>query len=260
MPNTKLTREKLKNHFHYSRMIYAIVIIAAAMIGNLVFTVTEYRAPNANRVDIELVGIYSDTSGENCDVLEARLLEAGQNAERAADEAAGIDVGAADYRPALEVVQFLSLEYDDTSNDSDNYYALQKYMVTLAAQEGDIYFVSRNLMLQLIEDNTLVPLDGYIESGVIDPGDRELGKVTFDAYDDDGVATGERHIYGLQAGSLTKMYDELSYNPTDKYMVIMLFSQNQDTAAAVMNELINVFEPTQEELDAAEAAGQSEGN
>ena len=31
MPNTKLTREKLKVHFHYSRMIYLIVVVLAVL-------------------------------------------------------------------------------------------------------------------------------------------------------------------------------------------------------------------------------------
>ena len=33
MPNTKLTRERLKVHFHYSRMIYLIVVVLAVQSG-----------------------------------------------------------------------------------------------------------------------------------------------------------------------------------------------------------------------------------
>ena len=251
MPNTKLTREKLKIHFHYSRMIYLLVIAVAVLIGNLAYSVTTYHAPNARRVDIELVGAYADTSSEACQEAIAQLLAAGQEAERAADAEQGIDVTAEDYECALQEVDMLTIEYDANSSDSESsYYGLQKYMVTLAAQEGDIYFLSRSQLIELIEQNAIVPLDEYIESGVIDPGDRDLGNVTFDEYDDDENATGERHIYALQASSLTGLSEKLSYDPEDKYMAILSFSENPDTAAAVMQEMIEIFEPAADETEA----------
>ena len=160
-------------------------------------------------------------------------------------------VTAEDYECALQEVQFLTVEYDDTSSDSEtSYYGYQKYMVTLAAQEGDIYILSRRQLIELIEQNAVVPLDGYIERGVIDPGDRDLGNVTFDEYDDDEQTTGERHVYALQASSLTGMNDALSFNPEGKYMAIVRFSQNPDTAAAVMQEMIELFESPADEAEA----------
>ena len=52
MPNTKLTSARLKNHFQYSKMLYLVILVVAAMIGNLVFTMTVYHAPNERRIDI----------------------------------------------------------------------------------------------------------------------------------------------------------------------------------------------------------------
>ena len=250
MPNTKLTREKLKVHFHYNRMIYLIVVALSVLAGNLVFTMTEYRAPNERRVDIELVGAYADTSTQECKDVKARLLAAGQEAERIADAEQGIDVTAADYECALQEVDFFTVEYDETSNDAEaSYYGLQKYMVTLAAQEGDIYVLGRNQLIELIEQNAVVPLDGYIERGVIDPGDRDLGNVTFDEYDDDEKATGERHIYALQAGTLIGFNDVFSFSPEGKYLAIVRFSQNPDTAAAVLQEMLVAFAPAEAEAE-----------
>ena len=122
MPNTKLSKSLLKNHYHYSKAIYIGVIIVAAMLAGVLFTVTAYRSPGNRSVDIELVGVFSDT--ENAAPLEQIALEAGQAYERARDEAAGIDVSAADYEPALEQVQFLTMMYDMTSEDA--YYDQQR--------------------------------------------------------------------------------------------------------------------------------------
>ena len=248
MPNTKLTRDRLKVHFQYSKTLYLVIIVVAALIGNLAYTMTTYHAPNERRVDIELIGNYADTSTEAVQAAAAQLLAAGQDWERARDAASGADQEK-DYELPLQEVQFLSLQYDPESSTEESYYGSQKYMVMLAAQEGDIYVLPRSLMVSLVEQNTLVPLDGYIEAGVIDPGERNLGRVTFDAYDDDDNATGEQHIFALQADTLTGMIDTLSFDPTDRYLVIMQFSRNQDTAAVLLQEMIDMFEP-----DEAEAA------
>lgn len=249
MPNTKLTRERWKNHFHYGKFIYIVVIIVAAMVADIVYTMTTYHAPNARRVDIQLVGSYIEF-GEDRESFEQIALEAGQAYELQRDEAAGVDVTAEDYEIPLEEVKFLSLDYDPNSDDA--VYGQQKYTVTLAAQEGDIFFVSRALMNELVELELAVDLTPYIESGLLVPGERDLSKVTYDVRVD-GEATGEQAIYALQAAPMTKMWDALSYDYRDKYMVVMTYSQNPDTAAAVMQSLIEQFEPTAEEKAAAEA-------
>lgn len=258
MPNTKLTKEKLSVHFHYGKMIYVLIIVVAMLIGNLTYTMSAYHAPNERRIDIELIGNYADTSTPGALEAAAHLLAAGQEAERVRDAAQGIDTAAGDYEAPLQELTFLSLQYDPESSSEDNYYAAQKYMVMLAAQEGDIYVLSRSLMVQLAEQNTLVPLDDYIASGVIDPGDRQLGRVTFDEVDDNGLSTGVQHVYALQAETLTGMFDTLSYDPTGKYLAIVAFSQNQDTAAAVLQEMIDMFEPDEAETDGSEAAETAE--
>ena len=249
MPNTKLTRDKLKNHFQYSKMLYLVVMVTAALIGNLVFTVTVYRPPNERRIDIELVGLYADTELSGARDAKASLLAAGQDFERERDASSGADQEK-DYELPLQEVEFISLQYDPESSSEENYYAAQKFMVMLAAQEGDIYVLSRSLMAQLAEQNTLVPLDDYIASGVIDPGDRQLGRVTFDEVDDDGIATGVQHVYALQAGTLEGMYQTLNYDPYEKYIAIVAFSRNPDTAAAVVQEMINMFETAEPTEDA----------
>ena len=66
MPNTKLTKDRMKNHWHYSKMIYLAVVLIAAMLADVLFTATTYRAPNERRVDIHMISHYinfeTDTS------------------------------------------------------------------------------------------------------------------------------------------------------------------------------------------------------
>lgn len=239
MPNTKISKTLLKNHLQYTRAIYIAVIIVSAMLADVLFTITEYRSPGDRSVDIELVGVFSDT--ENAQPFEQIALEAGQAFEIARDEAAGVDVTAEDYRPALEQVQFLTMFYDMTSEDA--YYDQQRYMVALAANEGDIFIVDRPMMNDLINQGLAVDLTPYIESGMIDPGDRDLSRVTYPETVEEGEpATGKECIYALQTDPMSGLWNHLQYDFRDKYMVLMVYSDNVDTSAAVMQSLIEQFE------------------
>lgn len=239
MPNTKLTKDRLKNHYHYTKAIYLGVIIVAAILADVLFTVTTYRSPGHRSVDIELVGVFSDT--EKAGPIEQIALEAGQAYERARDEAAGIDVSAADYETTLEQVQFLTMFYDMTSEDA--YYDQQRYMVSLAAQEGDIYIVDRPMMNSMIDQGLAVDLTPYIESGLLNPGERDLSRVTYPEWVDEGQpATGKQCIYALQTDTMSGLWNELQYDFREKYMVVMVYSENIDTTVAVMQSMIEQLE------------------
>lgn len=250
MPNTKLTRARWANHLHYSKMVYLVIAFLAYFVADMLFSVTTYRSPNERRVDIELVAEYAEV--ENGTQLAQNALEAGQAWEMARDAAAGIDVNSEEYSVPLEVVEFVNLSYDPDSDQA--YYGSQKFLVTLAAQEGDIFILSRPIMEQLVEQGLTVDLTPYIESGVIDPGERDLSRVTYPEYVDEGAApTGNTCIYALQADTLNGL-SPYFYMPTeDMYMVMMVYSKNQDTVAVVMQSLIDQLEMTDEELSAAYA-------
>ena len=239
MPNTKITKERFKNHYQYGKMIYLCVIVVCGMLADILFTVTAYRAPDERKVDIEFVGYYSNF--EQAAAHQQEALAVGQAFELARDQAAGIDVNAEDYELPLQEVNFLQMMYD--MNGEDAYYDQQRYMVTLAANEGDIFVVTRELMLGLIDQDLAVDLTPYIESGVIDPGERDLSRVTFPETVDPGEpATGKECVYGLQADTLAGLWNEFEFYYKDKYLVLMSYSANQDTSAAVMQWMIDTFE------------------
>ena len=239
MPNTKITKERFMNHFHYGKYAYLGVIIVCGMLADILFTVTAYRAPDERKVDIEFVGYYSNF--EQAEAFQQEALEVGQAYELARDQAAGIDVNAENYELPLEEVNFLQLMYD--MNGEDAYYDQQRYMVTLAANEGDIFLVTREMMIGMIDQDLAVDLTPYIESGVIQPGERDLSRVTFPETVNPGEpATGKECIYGLQADTLAGLWNEFDFYYKDKYMVLMSYSSNQDTSAVVMQWLIDEFE------------------
>lgn len=240
MPNTKMTRDRLKNHFQYGKNIYIIIIILTIALADILYTATIYHAPSERKIDIYLVSHNSDVT--NAAPYEQVALEAGQAFERERDAANGIDVNSPSYETQLEEVNFVSLIYDLYSEDGA--YSQERFMLTLSTHEGDIYMVSRQLLEYFVQEGLVADLSGYIESGVIDPGERNLLKVTYPEFVEKGKpATGNMCVYGLQIDTLTGLWDAFDFNYSlDMYMVMMSYSDNKDTSAVVMQSLIDQFE------------------
>lgn len=215
MPKTRLTKESLSNHFHYAKWIYVLIICLSAFGLDLLFTVTEYHPPAERKVEIYLMGGLGDV--EQLDGLAARALEYGKTID-----------------PTLEEVTFLPLSY----TGEDDIYGPQKLMVLLAAQEGHVYFVDRTYLEQFINMGVAQPLEGYIDQGLLDPGDRDLSNVTYEepAPDEDTPPSGATHVYALQAEPLQGLMqtEEPIYYPDDKYIVVCSYVKNMDTTVQVL--------------------------
>ncbi len=218
MPNTKLTKAKWQNHMQYGKIVYIVLALVAIFVADIAFTVTQYRPPNERKVDIELV--VSSASTEGFDTIAENALAVGQ----AFDE-------------TLEEVTFINIAYNP--DDKSDYYGAQKYMVMLAAQEGDIYILPYSLLEQLAGDGVLVPLEGYIEEGVIDAGDQDLAPMTFyEPVDEEGKASDAQHVYGISCEAwYGMMNEEILIDNRNLYACIMAFSKNQDTTAHVLQSI-----------------------
>jgi hypothetical protein len=216
MPDTRITKSRLKNHLHYGKWIYAAIALAAFFVVELVYTTTEYRPDAYHRVDIYLVG-QSAPDETGLEPVAQEALEAGFA-----------------YDERMEAVNFMSIHY---SGDAEtDIYGAQKYMVILAAGEADCFFVNQRLFEQLIIQGGALPLDEYIASGVL-PADKAVrGNET----DSDGNPTGREFVYGIRLDGLGRMLsDEIGYDSRDKIAVILAASVNPDTTAVVINSVMD---------------------
>ena len=240
MPNTKLKKALLKNHYHYGKMIYIAIILIAVLVADIIFTATVYRAPNENRVDIHLIAHYVDFN-RDFDGYEALMLQAGQDYERSRDAAAGIDVNSPSYKVPLHVVEITGMPYD--ANSEDFYYQQQKYALMLTMQEGDILVLPREMMNELAETGMLADLMPYVENGMLRPGDMKRAMYYEYTEEDEESAASPRKqcLYGLSTESLTGMYRALGIDYRDKYVVVLAYGGNNDTAAAVIQWMIDEF-------------------
>ena len=220
MPKTRIAKGDWKDFFAYNKWMYILIAVIAWMGADILFSSTEYHSPDEREVSFQLVAQGVD--------VESRLPQVAQEA-LAAGQA---------FDETLEEVIFYSLEYNP-DNDSDGYGG-QKYMVMLGVGEGDIYVVKRSLMNSLVAQGYALPLEGYIATGLLDPGDVDLSSVTFheneemEDYDPDAT-----HVYAIPTVNLNAMLEpEINFDNRDAYMVLMAFSGNPDTSVAVMNDVI----------------------
>ena len=228
----------IKNHFQYRLWVYLLIAVAGWFAADLLYTVTAYRPPAERKVDFVLVqGGYPDTEALSA-ALSAPALAWGQA-----------------YDPTLEEVGFYSISYSGDS--SADIYGAQVYLVRIAAQEGDIWILPENLFDQLHVQDALMPLDDFVEQGLLHTQGLDLTNCLRPApseqTDEDGAPLppdGEEHLYALPASGL-KGLEQIGYQTQDAYLVMMGYSANPQTSAVVLDWVMEQLKeglPEQEEI------------
>jgi hypothetical protein len=216
MPDTRLSKNRIKNHLHYGKWIYIAIAVIAFFAVDLVYTMTEYRPDRYHRVDIQLVGntIFGD---EALTAVAQKALE---------------DVSPTDAN--LEEVNIYNISY--SGDATTDIYGAQKYTVMLAEGSSAIYVLNRELLENLVAQGGALPLEPYVESGVLPA---ELA-VTLPEADEDGNPTSVNRIFAVDLSGLGKMLgDDIAFNIRDKYAVIFASCVNPDTAARVLRSMID---------------------
>ena len=142
MADNRLTKKRLKNHFAYNWWKYALSAAVSAMLVSIVFAVTAYRPPAEKKVELYVLNDYIDAETFQRDFwpeLQAR-------------------------KPEQEELTVLNIDLTDSSN----IYAPMQFSTYVAAQQGDLFLISRDEMRKITADGAqeaLVELTGYLESG-----------------------------------------------------------------------------------------------
>ena len=174
MADNRLTKKRLKNHFAYNWWKYALSAAVSAMLVSIVFAVTAYRPPAEKKVELYVLNGYIDTETFQRDFwpeLQAR-------------------------KPEQEELTVLNINLTDSSN----IYAPMQFSTYVAAQQGDLFLISRDEMRRITADGAqeaLVELTGYLDSGVIDADGMDLKNGTLDRGD------GTTAVYAIPADTLT---------------------------------------------------------
>lgn len=206
MQGMKITKGRIQNHFAYSWWKYVILILAAVVGWNLIFTTTAYRAPKDKRLDVTFV-TYS-ISDDLLQEIRADILRR--------------------YEGSVEDSSVVSIVY----TDEDNYYGSMQLMTYVSAGEGDIYLMTKERFDVFAEQGVLVALDEAIDAGALNLQGID---VSWAIRTDEEGRTG---VMGIPADALYG-FMEYGIDNRDLVLCVMNYSQNQDLAIDWISNVID---------------------
>lgn len=210
MVDNRITKQRIKNHWHYSWWKYALMAIVCVLGVNLIFAVTAYRPPEDRKVELYMCSGYANTELLH-DNLWPALLEAA---------------------PEQELLTVLNI--DLTSGDM---YSSMQFSTYIGAQEGDVCLLPVSQVRQLTAeggDYAFLELTPYIESGLLNTGDIDLAAGTMAA------ENGKIGVYAIPADGL---YGLIPYgcDPADSMLCVMAYTQNAESAVKTLDLMLSHY-------------------
>ena len=236
MPNTKITKEKLKNHWAYSKKVYILMTAIAVGLASIVYTMVNNPNPADNKyVCIALVDSYADTS----------------KIER---EAITLYDRVRAYDDNLDKLDFLNIAYSGGQSTEMDYYGAQVYTIQLAGGECDMLIQSAELTKELKDQGNCVALDTLPSFELFAakyPGTftwETLKPMEFVDTNGDPVSidlTNEAytvpHVYSIDVSSLTGMITRSAFDVRGKQAMILARSANADTTLYALYQMFDLF-------------------
>ncbi len=227
MRETKITKERIRNHFTYGWWKYALMAVVVVVGWNLIYTATAYRAPKDRRLDVYFVT--HSVAAETTDWVSAQILS---------------------LFPEVEDSNCVSIVY----TDDDNYYGSIQLTTYIGAGEGDIYLMTRERFDAFKAEGAFLALDEAVASGALNLRaiDTAKGMATI-------TDTGERVLAGIPADELFGFMGH-GVDNRDLVICVMGYTQNEEYAVRFVNWLVETMQAEKPDwLVEQEAAKQSEG-
>ncbi|MGN1071043.1 MAG: hypothetical protein ACI4P5_11535 [Candidatus Fimadaptatus sp.] len=220
MPDTRITREKLKNHWMYSSWKYLLMAVIFIAGWNLTYSVTEYRPPREKRLEMYVLSTAYNDEG-------LRALQ-----EELAPEFVGLEEG------DMEAFTIFTMNYGEEGDT----YGPQVLMTRLASWEGDVYLVNEETLTSFIVQELALPLDEYIADGTLNVDGYDLETATRAepaGEDDEGnvIYSGVRHVYALPAQPMYGLLDEGLVDNRGMYFVVMSYTDKAEKCMELLNVL-----------------------
>lgn len=211
MAHKRITKKWLKNHWTYNWWKYMLLACVCVMGVNVLFTTTAYRPPEEKKIELYVCNGYVDQQ-----VLDEQVSQTFFARFPDQEEMTVMNINLA----------------------SQDMYVQMQFTTYLAAQQGDVLLLPESQVYQLAAsgaDNAFMELTPYIESGVINLDKYGVQGLTL--IDTQGV----KGIYAIPADTLYGLF-ELGNTPENSYLCLTGYSGNEDTAAAVIDMLFEMYQ------------------
>ena len=205
-PELKITQKRIRNHFHYFWWQYMVLVLAAILGWNLIYTTTRYQSPEHLKIE----WYYEGSTSSETDARTAAFLE-------------GVTP---ELFPDMEDVSFALVGMDDQ-------YGQMQMMVWSVAGQGDLYMLTEESFAGMIGNGVMANLLPYVEDGTLN-----IDGINVDDYYKVDEETGERMLVGIPTDSLEGLLD-LHVDPAGKVMGLLINGGNVDNAAKLMGYFLD---------------------
>jgi len=207
-----ITKRKIRNHFQYSFWKYLLLAVIAIFGWNLIYTTTRYQSPE--NLKVEFYAEVGALGGLDVQTLADTIHQ--------------------EVMPEMEEVTATSITYDETYGDMQLY-------VWVSAAQGDVYLISNDRFTSLAQNQALMDLAPYIESGELDTAGLDLTA----GYVNDSE-TGKTTLYGIPADTLTGLSD-YGLVTEDSALCLLVNGGNEEYALKFLNYLLENMRGSEEE-------------
>ena len=199
---TTLSKKRLQQHFQYSWWMYALSLILCIFLWDIVYTVTEPRTPENEKLEVYLYA-YGDSerAQQYLDVLREEQLE------------------------DVKEMTAVYVMPDDSSGP-------MVLSTRIMAGEGDLFLLPRDTFQSYASQGLFVALD---EIEGIEETVESLG-INAERGWRKNQDSGERHLYGIPVASIPELA-AWSY-ASDMYLSVRVYNGNDENAIKLFRLLI----------------------
>lgn len=214
MIDVKFTKKRFIDHFYYSKGLYVVFVALGLIIFSMVFTFTRPIVPKEFKVDISILGFtLQDVEKE---IWEQELLES--------------------LAPDQQEVNFYSLGFGGDDDSLGGYSVFEILAARMAAQEDDIYIMSKEIYLSLAQQGAFMPMDEIVSMYEYP---EELDLEEYKIKLEEGLGSDDNpHIYGLPLDNAMGLVD-LGVDPRERVIAILVYTENYDNALKAAEYIMN---------------------
>jgi hypothetical protein len=218
MIDTKITTQRFKDHFYYSKWLYVVFILVGIVTFSMVFTITQPKIPGEYKIDISVFAASLDDNaagGWEQDLL-ALLPEDQQE------------------------VNIYALGFGASSEETLGGYSPYEIIAArMAAREDDMYIMPKETYLNLASQGAFYEMDDVIANYEY-PEEMDLEEYKVQ-YSEDENADAPAHYYGLPVDNALGLVD-IGVDPREHVIAILIYTENYDNAMTAVDFIMNKTE------------------
>ena len=218
MIDVKFSMQRFKDHFYYSKWLYVAFVLVGVFVFSMVFSVTKPVVPNEYKVDISILATSLQDSEMSVWSEEILALLSQDQQE----------------------VNIYAMGFDDSEDSTMGYSIYEILAARMAAREGDIYIMSKNMYISLAQQGAFFPLDD-IALNYEYAEDLDLEEYKIQIEDTDKPNGQAAHYYGLPLDNVLGLVD-LGVDPREKVICVMIYTENYDNAIKAVDYIMNKSE------------------